>query len=147
MQIPNKNADLYRRLKFYGLGFALGLLAVSMIYKGKGCNMQMPASAKLDELGSQPLVYCFDTTCRVSKSDLTDLIGRIENNAFFQGKGKVNYDLSDVHAGQHAYPTYAVEGLTSSNKNLLLYVSDCDTITKVVKVINYSKAADSCECK
>jgi hypothetical protein len=144
MAIPGKNADLFRRLKFYGFGFCIGLLAVSMIYKGRGC--QMPASAKLEELGWQKLEYSQHGSCRmecrhISTADITELLGTGQ----VQGKGKVNYDKSDVHA--KPYPTYAIEGVTGAGKKLRIVIADCDTISKIVTVIDLANDKDSCECK
>lgn len=144
MAIPGKNADLYRRLRFYGFGFALGLLAVSFLYKGKGC--QMPASAKLEELGWQKLEYSKHAACRmecrhITEAEIRELVGKGQ----VLGKGKVNYDKSDVH--DKPYPTYAIEGVTAGGKNLRIIIADCDTISKVVTTIDLKNDVDSCECK
>ena len=48
MAIPGKNSDLIRRFKLYGFGFLLGLIIVSFVYKGKGC--QLPGSNKMEEI-------------------------------------------------------------------------------------------------
>ena len=53
MAIEGKNSDLFRRLRYYGVGLLLGVLAVSVLYKGKGC--QLPGSAKMEELSYQKL--------------------------------------------------------------------------------------------
>ncbi|CAN5523671.1 hypothetical protein BH10BAC1_BH10BAC1_16390 [soil metagenome] len=144
MAIPSKNADLFRRLKFYGFGFGLGLMAVSVIYKGKAC--QMPASAKLEELGWQKLEYSQHATCRmecrhITEAEIRELVGKDET----LGSGKVNYDKSGVH--DKPYPTYAIEGTTSTGKNLRIIIADCDTISKVVTTIDLKNDVDSCECK
>ena len=147
MAIPSKNADLYRRIKFYGFGFALGLVIVMSI-KGKGCRMQMPGSAKLDELGSQPLVYAADSLCNIEESEIKEMIGFIDHkkNDFTSGKGKVNFDKSDVRKETHQYPTYTIEGSTAKGKNLRLVIADCDTITKVMTAVDLANAKDSCVC-
>ncbi|MFL5762556.1 MAG: hypothetical protein ACJ77K_01360 [Bacteroidia bacterium] len=137
MAIPSKNADLIRRLKFYGFGFCIGLLAVSMIYKGRGC--QMPGSAKLSELGWQKLEFC-DDSCKIKRSEIIEVLGTGQT----VGKGKVNYDFSDVH--NKPFPVYAIEGLTAAGKNLRIMITDRDTISKVIKVIDLS-SKDSCICK
>jgi len=144
MAIPGKNADLYRRIKFYGVGFALGLFAVSIIYKGKGC--QLPASAKLEELGWQKLEYSKHGACRmecrqITEAEIRELVGKGE----LLGKGKVNYSKSDVR--DKPYPTYAIEGITASGKNLRIVIADCDTISKVVTAIDLKMENDSCDCK
>lgn len=143
MSIPGKHADLIRRLKLYGLGFVLGLIIVSFVYKGKGC--QLPGSAKLEELGWQKLEYSKHAVCRMECRNITelevrDLLGTGEK----QGKGKINYDKSEVHA--QPCPTYAIEGFTDNGKNLRIIIADCDTISKVVTTIYLKMENDTCDC-
>lgn len=144
MAIPGKNTDLIRRLKFYGFGLALGILTVSLLYKGKGC--QMPASAKLEELGWQKLEYSKHGACRmecrhITEADIKELVG----TGAVTGKGKVNYDKSNVQ--DKPYPTYAIEGLTAGGKNLRIVIADVDTISRVVTAIDLKNDTDSCSCE
>jgi hypothetical protein len=144
MTIPGKNADLIRRFKLYGFGFVLGILVVSLVYKGKGC--QMPNSAKMEELGWQKLEYSNQATCgmncrHITESEIKELLG----TGAKPGKGKVNYDKSDVH--QKPYPTYAIEGITASGKNLQIVIADADTISRVVTTIDLKMVSDTCNCK
>ena len=144
MAIPGKNADLIRRFKLYGLGFLLGCLVVSFVYKGKGC--QMPNSAKMEELGWQKLEYSQHATCRmecrhITEAEIREVLGKGET----RGSGKVNYSKSDVH--DKPYPTYAIEGVTAGGKSLRIVIADCDTISKVVTTIDLKMENDSCDCK
>ncbi|HEY0031344.1 MAG TPA: DUF4258 domain-containing protein [Bacteroidia bacterium] len=144
MAIPSKNSDLYRRLRLYGFGFLLGLLIVSFLYKGKGC--QMPGSAKLEELGWQKLEYSKHGACRmecrhINGAEIRELLG----TGAVQGKGKVNYDKSKVQ--DKPYPTYAIEGTTAAGKDLRIVIADCDTISRIVTVIDLKNDADSCDCE
>jgi hypothetical protein len=138
MAIPGKNADLIRRLKFYGFGFCLGLLAVSFIYKGKGCKM--PSSVKLEELNYQKLEYTQHGECRMKCRNITE-----EELKQAMKSGKVNYDKSEVH--DKPCPTYAIEGLTASGKKLRIVIADCDTTSRVVTAIDLNMENDSCDCK
>jgi len=143
MAIPSINSDLYRRFRLYGLGFLIGMLIVSMVYKGKGC--QMPNSAKMEELGWQKLEYTKHAECRmlcrhITEEDIRQILGKGET----RGTGKVNYDKSDVH--HKPYPTYAIEGLTSTGKNLRIIIDDVDTISKIVTTIDLRMEKDSCDC-
>lgn len=138
MALPGKNSDLYRRLRFYGFGFLLGLLAVSFIYKGKGCKM--PSSLKLEELGRQKLEYTQHGECRmkcrnISETEIKEVLK----------SGKVNYDKSEVH--DKPCPSYAVEGKTASGKELRIVIADCDTISRVVTTIDLKMEHDNCDCK
>lgn len=138
MAIPGKNSDLIRRFKFYGFGFALGLLAVSFIYKGKGCKM--PGSVKMEELSYQRLEYTKHGECRmkcrnISEAELKQVLK----------SGKINYDKSEVH--DTPCPTYAVEGKTASGKQLRIVIADCDTLSRVVTAIDLKQETDTCDCK
>jgi hypothetical protein len=144
MAIPGKNSDLYRRFRLYGFGFLIGLLIVSFVYKGKGC--QLPNSAKMEELGWQKLEYTEHANCRmkcrnITEADIRQVLGKGET----KGTGKVNYSKSDVH--HKPYPTYAIEGLTSTGKSLRIIIDDVDSISKVVTTIDLRMENDSCDCK
>ena len=144
MTIPGKNSDLYRRLRLYGFGFLLGMLIVSLVYKGKGC--QLPNSAKMEELGWQKLEYTQHASCRmecrnITETEIREVLGKGETT----GSGKVNYRKSDVR--RKPYPAYAVEGYTVKGKNLRIIIDDEDTISKVVTVIDLKMENDSCDCK
>lgn len=144
MAIPGKHSDLIRRLKLYGLGLLLGILVVRFVYKGKGC--QLPSSAKMEELGWQKLEYSKHAACRmecrhITEAEIRELLGNGES----PGKGKVNYNKSDVH--EKPYPTYAIEGITASGKELRIVIADVDTISRVVTTIDLKMDTDSCDCK
>ena len=143
MAIPGKNSDLIRRFKLYGFGFVLGILVVSLVYKGKGC--QLPNSAKMEELGWQKLEYSKHATCRMECRHITEAeIREILGTGKTVGSGKVNYDKSDLH--DKPFPTYAIEGFTANGKNLRIVIADCDTISKVVTTIDLKMENDSCDC-
>jgi hypothetical protein len=137
MALPSKNADLYRRLRFYGFGFLLGCLVVSILFKGRSC--QMPGSAKLEELSYQKLEYTKHGECRmkcrnISEAEIKDILKT----------GKINYDKSNVH--DKPCGTYAVEGKTTDGQNVRIVIADCDTISRVVTAIDLTNEHDSCDC-
>ena len=143
MAIPGKNADLIRRFKLYGFGFILGLLVVSFVYKGRGC--QMPASAKLEELSSYTLQYCGQGTCGVTEAEIVELVGTWKRGKDkIPGKGKINYDKSNVHIKPSQY---AIEGTIASGKKLFVMITAIDTVSKVVSVVDMKNPADTCNCK
>lgn len=138
MSIPSKNADLYRRLRFYGFGFLLGLLVVSILFRGRSCRM--PASAKLDELSHQYLEFTEHGACRMKCRNITEAEVRD-----VLSKGKINYDKSNVH--DKPCGTYAVEGKTADGQNVRIVIADCDTTSRVVTAIDLQMENDSCDCK
>ncbi len=138
MELPKKNADLYRRFKLYGFGLLLGILLVNFVYKGKGC--QMPGSAKLEELSYQKLELTKHGACRmecrnISEAEIKDLLKT----------GKINYSKSEVR--DKPCGTYAVEGTTKDGQNVRIVIADCDTISRVVTAIDLGLEKDSCSCK
>jgi len=138
MELPKKNADLYRRFKLYGFGLLLGVLIVNFVYKGKGC--QMPGSAKLEELSYQKLELTKHGACRmecrnISEAEIKDLLKT----------GKINYSKSEVR--DKPCGTYAVEGTTKDGQNVRIVIADCDTISRVVTAIDLGLEKDSCSCK
>jgi Domain of unknown function (DUF4258) len=138
MALPGKNDDLFRRFKLYGFGFLLGILIVSVVYKGKGC--QTPNSAKLEELSWQKLEYTKHGECRMKCRGITEAeIKQVLKT------GKVNYDKSEVH--DKPFPTYAIEGNTTDGQNIRIVIADCDTISRVVTAIDLRLDNDTCECK
>ncbi len=138
MAIEGKNSDLYRRFRLYGFGFLIGMLMVSMLYKGKGC--QMPNSAKLEELSYQHIEYTKKADCIMKCRNITDAeIKQVMKS------GKVNYTLSDVH--HKPYPTYTIEGPTGTKRNLRIVIDDVDSISKVLTTTDLLFEKDNCNCK
>lgn len=137
MSLPGKNSDLFRRLRFYGFGFMMGILIVIYVYKGKGC--QLPGSRKLSELAYQKLELTKHGECRMKCGGITEAdIKEILKT------GKINYDKSDVQDTRHG--TYAIEGLASNKQILGIVVADIDTISSLLE-INMAIERDTCDCK
>ncbi|MEO6904446.1 MAG: DUF4258 domain-containing protein [Bacteroidia bacterium] len=138
MTLLKKNGDLFRRLRLYAFGFLLGILAVSLLYKGKGC--QMPSSAKLEELAYQPLIYTAQDSCKMQCNGIT-----IQEVKTVLKTGKINYDKSNVR--EKPFGLYAVEGNTADGQNIRIMIADCDTISKIVTAIDLLRIQkDSCNC-
>ena len=138
MELPKKNADLYRRFKLYGFGILLGILVVNFVYKGKGC--QMPGSAKLEELSYQKLEFTKHGACRMECRNITE--AEIKD---VLKTGKINYSKSEVH--DKPCGNYAVEGNTKDGQHVRIVIADCDSISRVVTAIDLGMEKDSCACK
>lgn len=131
-------SDLIRRFKFYAFGLVLGVLAVSVIYKGKGC--QMPGSAKLEELSWQALELTKHGECRMNCRNISlDEVKALLKN------GKINYKKSEVRAKPCG--TYAVEGNTADGQSIRVVIADCDTISRVVTAIDLNLENENCDCE
>jgi hypothetical protein len=141
MALPSKNSDLYRRLRFYGFGFLLGCLLVSVIFKGRSCRM--PSSIKLEELAHQNLEFTKHGECRMKCRNITE--AEIKDVLV---SGKINYNKSNVR--DTPCGTYAVEGKTNDGQDVRIVIADCDTISRVVTAIDLGQESDTekegCDC-
>ena len=135
--------SFYRRLRLYIMGFLLGCLLVSFLFKGKSCRL--PGTLKMEELRYQKLKYSDYAYCRmkcqnISKDEIVQILIT----------GSINYDQSQVHS--KPCPTYAVEGLTKEGHEMQIVFADCDSVTKVVEAVelklkSQNSQNDSCNCK
>lgn len=132
------DSRFFYRLRVYLFGFLLGLLAVKFIFKGRaGCKL--PGTLKIEELRSQSLEYSNHATCRMECRHISEKeIKEVLNS------GSVNYGKSNVQ--DKPCGTYAVEGEIDSKK-LRIIVADCDTISRIITVIDLNLEKDSCDCK
>jgi len=132
-----KRSDLFRRLRFYGLGLLMGMLIVSFLTKGKAC--QLPSTLKLEELNFQQLEYSKHALCRMQCRNITA-------NEVKQAmvSGSIDYGKSEVH--DKPWPTYAIEGVTAGGKELRIIIADCDTMSRVVTTIDLKMENDTCKC-
>lgn len=143
MAISGKNAALYRRIKFYVFGLLLGSLMVSVMFKGRGC--EMPGSVKLGELDYQQLEHTPTGKCLLECNNISE---KDLDEVFLSGR--INYDESDVHASP--YPYYAVEGDIPSGKKIRMLILDVDTVSHLqsVNYLNGETSAiieNNCDCK
>jgi hypothetical protein len=124
------------RLKFYGVGFAIGLLVVFAIFGNRSCS-------SVNEVKMQQLVFQYfelseKAKCKLKCLNMNEALLKIQLRHF-----EVNYDLSDVHkepCGEY-YIEPKPEHAKEYNYKLVMY--DCDTITKIYD-INTSK---TCTCQ
>jgi hypothetical protein len=129
--------DFWRRFRFYGFGLLLGCLLVSVITRGKAC--QMPSTLKLEELSAQHIEYTKHAACRMLCRGISeDEIKQIMK------EGNVNYGKSEVHA--EPCPKYAVEGNTKDGQRVRIIIGDCDTISRIITAIDLESEKDTCNC-
>jgi hypothetical protein len=132
----SKNPDLIRRLKFYAFGFGIGLIAVSFIYKGKGCKM--PGTLKLEELYSQEIQLTEKVKCKMQCMNINDtaLVNALQ-------QGKVNFDESMVR--NKPYPFYAVDTDIKSQR-IRVMIDDVDAVSRITDIQGISGTKDTCSC-
>jgi len=131
------DSDFWRRFKFYGFGLLIGCLLVSVITKGKAC--QMPGTLKLEELATQPIEYTKHADCRMHCRGISeDEIKQVLKD------GSINYHKSEVHA--EPCPKYAVEGNTKDGQHIRIIVGDCGNTSKIITAIDLGLEKDTCNC-
>lgn len=128
----------FRRLKFYIFGFLIGALIVNVIFKGRACRM--PSTLKMEELQFQTMQFSNKAKCqmlcmKMKESDVKKLLQ----------EGEVNYNKSDVH--QKPYALFAIENTNNDEPHYRVLISDRDSISEVIDIINLLSAKDSCLCK
>lgn len=123
------------RLKFYGIGFILGLTILITILNRKGC-------AGLNERKAQELAL---QTWEISEAQRCKLncIGLTTDTLFMKAVRDcyVDYGKSDVHA--EPCGTYVLEGGKGATATFTLLVSDCQNTSKLQDILT----SRSCDCK
>jgi hypothetical protein len=78
------------RLKFYGIGFGIGLLMVYAMFGTRSCTT--PNEIKMHELVFQQFILSDKSKCKLKCIKKNEALLKIELRHF-----EVNYDLSEVH--------------------------------------------------
>ena len=126
-----------QRLKFYGIGFGLGIVMVFAIFGNRSCvsvNEQ-----KMQELVFQHLEVSEKAECKLKCLHYNTFLLKIELRNF-----EVNYDISSVHAqpcGQ-----YFVQPKEGQKYDFNLVIQDCDTISKILDINITNPKVDCKSC-
>jgi len=130
--------NFWARLKFYGVGFGIGLLMVFAIFGNRSCTT--PNEIKMEQLVFQYMELSEKAQCKLKCLRKNQALLKIELRHF-----EINYDLSDVHKDPCGeYFIQPKEGFDSLyNYKLIMY--DCDTITRIndISITNTL----SCKCQ
>lgn len=127
----------WQRLRFYGIGFGIGLLVVFAIFGNRSCvsvNEQ-----KMQELVFQDFELSSKAQCKLKCLKFNEQLLKIELRNF-----EVNYDYTSVHAqpcGQ--YFIQPKKGFEKYKFNLV--IQDCDTISKIFD-ITITDPSVKCDC-
>lgn len=126
------------RLKFYGIGFGIGLLMVYAMFGTRSCNT--PGEIKIGQLMSQHMEFSPLVKCKLKCAQKNEALLKLELRHF-----EINYDLSEVHhepCGQYfiqAKKEYA------EMYNYTLIMNDCDTITNIYDINIPATAGCTCQ--
>lgn len=128
----------WQRLKFYGIGFFLGILVVYGIFGNRSCSS--PNEIKMHELVFQQVVLSEKAKCKLKCLRKNEQLLKIELRHF-----EINYDVSSPRkkpCGEYfASPKEEFKG----NYPYQLVFFDCDTITRIEDI--QITAAINCQCQ
>jgi hypothetical protein len=113
-----------RRLRFYGIGFGIGLLMVYAIFGTRSCVG--PNEMKMQELVFQDFEFSDKAKCKLNCMRRNEALLKVELRHF-----EVNYDVSSPRkepCGE--YLIQPREGHESEYPYRILML-DCDTITRI----------------
>jgi hypothetical protein len=130
--------NFWKRLKFYGFGFGLGLLVCFAMFGTRSCVS--PNEQKMQELIFQNFKLSEKASCKLKCLWKNDILLKVELRHF-----EVNYDVSDVHkepCGEY-YIQPKEEFKDKYNYKLIIY--DCDTISKIEDIS--IAATNTCNCQ
>lgn len=128
-----------QRLKFYGIGFGIGLLIVYAMVGNRSCVSSN--EMKMQELVFQHFVLSEKAQCKLKCLRYNAALLKIEMRNF-----EVNYDLTDVHANPCG--TYYIQPKKefADKYKFNFVINDCDTTSKILD-INITDSSINCDCK
>lgn len=126
------------RLKFYGIGFGIGLLMVFAIFGNRSCTT--PNQIKMQQLVFQYMELSEKAQCKLKCLRKNEALLKIELRHF-----EINYAVS--HVRQKPCGEYFVQPKQEYDSlyNYKLIMYDCDTITRI-KDISIS-TTNTCNCQ
>jgi hypothetical protein len=127
------------RFKFYGFGFALGLMIVYVMFGTRSCTS--PNEMKMEELVFQHFDLSEKAQCKLKCLRKNELLLKIELRHF-----EVNYDLSSPRKKPCGEYFIQPKKEFASQYNYKILVQDCDTITRI-NDISITTASILCTCQ
>lgn len=113
-----------QRLKFYGIGFGIGLLVVFAIFGNRSCTS--PNEIKMQQLVFQHMELSEMAKCKLKCLRKNEALLKIELRHF-----EINYDVSDVHKKPCGEYFIQPKKEFASQYNYKLVMYDCDTTTRI----------------
>ena len=125
-----------QRLKFYLVGFGMGILVLMIVLNKRGCKGI--SAQKMEELTFQKWDISDNMRCKLQCA------GFAADSLFLKDVKtcKVNYTADATNASLKPCGNYVLESTAKSTTSYTLLVSDCDSITKLLDVVTKNK----CTC-
>jgi hypothetical protein len=126
-----------QRLRFYFIGFGMGLLVLAMVLNRRGCKGLNVNTQKIEELRYQKWEINDAMRCKLKCA------GFATDSLFFKDvlTCKVNYGESSIH--EEPCGKYVLESSAKSAGTYTLLIADCDSTSKLLDVFIKSP----CACK
>lgn len=125
------------RLKFYGIGFGIGLLMVFGIFGQRSCTT--PGEVRMEQLVSQTMNLSEKAQCKLKCMRKNEALLKVELRHF-----EINYDLSNIHKEPCGEYFIQPKKEYDSLYNYKLVMCDCDTITRIYDI---STTTSTCNCQ
>jgi hypothetical protein len=112
------------RLKFYGIGFGIGLLMVYAIFGTRSCTT--PGEVKMEQLTSRYFELSDKAKCKLKCMKMNEALLKVQLRHF-----EINYDVSEIH--KKPCGEYYIEPKKefASLYNYKFIILDCDTISRI----------------
>lgn len=126
------------RLKFYGIGFGIGLLMVYAIFGTRSCTT--PGEIKMEQLTSQYFQLSDKAKCKLKCMRKNEALLKVELRHF-----EINYDVSEIH--KKPWGEYFIQPKKeySNHYNYTFIMEDADTITRIYDIS--SPLTTTCNCQ
>lgn len=126
------------RLKFYGIGFGIGLLMVYAIFGTRTC--ESPKEIKLQQLVFQHMQLSEKAKCKLKALGKNEALLKIELRHF-----EIDYDASDIHKDPCGQYFIQPKPEFASQYNYKLVINDCDTISRINDISVTDAKANACQ--
>lgn len=130
--------NFLNRLKFYGIGFGIGLLVVYAMFGTRSCTT--PGEVKFGQLCSQYIKLSPLAECKLNCNKKNKALLKLELRHF-----EINYDLSDIHKEPCGQYFIQPKKEYTNQYNYTLIMNDCDTITNIYDINMPTNS--SCQCQ
>jgi len=126
-----------QRLKFYLVGFGMGMLILLMIINKRGCKGI--STQKMEELTFQKWEINDAMRCKLN------CLGFTADSLFLKDVKtcKVNYSADATNASLKPCGNYVLESTAKSIATYTLLVADCDSISRLLDIV----VKTNCSCK
>jgi hypothetical protein len=130
--------NFWKRLKFYGFGFGMGILIIYAMFGTRSCIS--PNEHKMQELVFQNFLLSQTAKCKLNCLHLNEFLLKIQLRHF-----EVNYDLSTVHKSPCGEYFIQPKKEFVNRYNFKFVALDCDTITRINDITIVTN--NTCTCK